>query len=564
MLFGDPADRGADRSDALSAEPPTRLMARILAALFGAGATLAVATLVLPHSAEASEAGLMAVIVNAYLVAAILSRITSSPSWLLPVALAWGTSSITAVSWFSGQAPSPFVFFYLWVFLYSAYFLSRRLAAAQIAWVGVAYGALLFAGPDPGSDAVSWWLVAMGSLIVGALVIVLMRDRVDLLIERLFESARRDPLTQLTNRQGFREHLDLELERARRNGLSIAVLVIDVDHFKRVNDLSGHHSGDDVLRRLAGVLGEDRRRTDAVARIGGEEFALVCPDADAEGALEIAEQLRTRIAERFAADALPITISTGIAVYPAHGETASALLAAVDEALYEAKSCGRNRSALYSSNGSAPSSGHAKRLAGQDSISAERFVSVMLDLAATVDMRFSGSARHSETVGRYAELMARELGLPEQRIGRVRLAGMLHDIGKAVIPDAILHKPGRLSEEEFVTIKTHPGLGAEILDHPGLADVRSWVGAHHERPDGRGYPLGIGAEEICLEAKILAVADAFEAMTSVRSYSPSIEPELALAELERCAGTQFDQAVVTSFRRAQGRELRAESEPVPA
>ncbi len=171
----------------------------------------------------------------------------------------------------------------------------------------------------------------------------------------------------------------------------------------------------------------------------------------------------------------------------------------------------------------------------------------MLDLAEAVDLRFSGSARHSETVGRYAEMMAQALGLAAQRVRRVRLAGMLHDIGKVGVPDAILQKPGALTEEEYAIIKTHPQLGAQILEHRSLTDVRAWVKAHHERPDGHGYPLGLSGSALALEAQILAVADAYEAMTSDRAYRPSIGHDAARAELQRHAGTQFDPRVVKAF-----------------
>jgi putative nucleotidyltransferase with HDIG domain len=193
-------------------------------------------------------------------------------------------------------------------------------------------------------------------------------------------------------------------------------------------------------------------------------------------------------------------------------------------------------------------------------IEGERFLAVMLDLAEAVDLRFSGSARHSETVGRYAEMMAHELGLSDRHVSRVRLAGMLHDIGKIGVPDEILRKPGRLTEQELLVIRRHPELGVQILEHPSLADVRVWVGAHHERPDGLGYPLGISGDEVPLEAQIVAVADAYEAMTSDRSYRDSIGHSNAQAELRRCAGSQFDTGVVEAFLAT----LRRESERAQA
>jgi len=229
--------------------------------------------------------------------------------------------------------------------------------------------------------------------------------------------------------------------------------------------------------------------------------------------------------------------------HPLHGETAGSLLRAADEALFAAKENGRNRTVLHGLG----VAGALRQDTDSRDVAGERFVAVVLDLAEVVDLRFSGSARHSETVARYAQMTAQELGLSERRTGRVRLAGMLHDIGKVGVPESILSKPAKLTVEEYEIIKGHPGLGAQILEHPSLADVREWVGAHHERPDGRGYPLGLSADAIPLEARILAVADSYEAMTSDRAYRCALGHAVARAELELCSGTQFDRRVVDAF-----------------
>jgi diguanylate cyclase (GGDEF)-like protein/putative nucleotidyltransferase with HDIG domain len=528
----------------------SRLMAQALAGLFAAGATLALLTVILPHSAHANVTGLLLIVANAYVVAAVLyERAHKLSPRVLPFALAWGSTLITGVAYFSAESPSPLVFFYLWIFLYSSYFFTRREMACEIVYVGVAYAGLLVAHP-PGDGIPAWWSVGMGTLLVAAILIRVMREHVEHLIARLYDAARTDPLTKLPNRRGFRELLDLELERARRGDSRMAVLVGDIDHFKEVNDRSGHHVGDATLRRVARLLNDGKRQIDAAARVGGEEFALILPDTDDKGAFVIAERLRTQLRDEFAQDTVPITISFGIAAYPNTGETASSLLRAADEALYGAKENGRNRTVLHSP---ALREMVGASREGRD-IEGERFVAVVLDLAEAVDLRFSGSARHSETVGRYAEMMARELGLSESRVGRVRLAGMLHDIGKIGVPDAILRKPAKLTDEEFALIKLHPELGAQILEHPSLADVRSWVGDHHERPDGRGYPRGICGEELSIEARILAVADSYEAMTSDRSYRNSIGHTAARAELVRCAGSQFDPRVVKALLAVLERE----------
>ncbi len=519
------------------------LTARILATLFAAGATLALLTAALPHSAHAEVMAVLVIACIAYAVAALLHwRADWLDPRILPLALASGTTLITGVAYFSAQSPSPLIFLYLWVFLYSAYFFTARAMALQIAYVAVAYGALLMTRA-PAERAAGWWLVGMGTLAVAALVIRVMRARVDLLIARLFEATRTDALTRLANRHGFRELLDLELARARRREGRLTVIVGDLDHFKEVNDRSGHQVGDIALQRVARLLERGKRDVDAIARVGGGEFAFVLPDTDQHGAYVICERLRSELHREFAGEAVPITISFGVASYPRQGETAAALLRAADEALKTAKWNGRDRTVLHN----AAMRSTPERDDEDRDVASERFLAVMLDLAEAIDLRFSGSARHSETVGRYAEMMARELGLSAQRTTRVRLAGMLHDIGKVGVPDGILHKPGKLTDAEFAVIKRHPELGAQMLDHPSLTDVREWVSQHHEQPDGRGYPQGLSDEEIPLEARIIAVADAYEAMTSDRSYRSSLDHEAARAELERCAGTQFDPRVVRAL-----------------
>ena len=525
-------------------------MARVLSGLFAAGATLALLTLLLPHGSRASEVGLLGVVTSAYLTAAYLYwRADNVSRRALPAMLASGALHITTVAYFSGQAPSPLVFFYLWIFLYSAYFFSRRETAVQIVMTAVAYAGLLAVRP-PETGVAAWWVVGIGTLLVAAILILSMRRRVELLIEQLFESARTDPLTKLTNRRGFREALDLDLERARRAERPMTVLVGDLDHFKDVNDRAGHHGGDLALRRVASFLDSRKRQIDTVARVGGEEFALLLPDTDAAGAFIVAEWLRTEIRDSFAGDLVPLTISFGIATFPEHGQTPAALLHAADQALYAAKESGRNRTVIHSATTrtllTAPG--------GRRGIEGERFLAVLLDLAEALDLRFSGSARHCETVGRYAEMMAGELHLPEHRIGRIRLAGILHDIGKIGIPDAILRKAGPLTPDEWAAMHQHPGLGAHILEHESLADVRSWVADHHERPDGNGYPRGISGADLAIEPRILAVADAYEAMTSDRSYRSAIGPAAACAELRRGAGTQFDADATAALLRVLDRE----------
>ncbi len=180
-----------------------------------------------------------------------------------------------------------------------------------------------------------------------------------------------------------------------------------------------------------------------------------------------------------------------------------------------------------------------------------------LALAEQMDRRDPATALHSSRVASYCGEIARRMGLSPAHAERLRVAGVLHDVGKAALPDSILKKPGPLDEGEWAQMRCHPELGARMVTEPGLADVRAWMLAHHERPDGRGYPFGLAEPEIPLEARVLAVADAYEAMTSDRVYRPALAPECAQEELRRGAGSQFDPQVVDAFLRELDREPHA-------
>jgi HD-GYP domain-containing protein (c-di-GMP phosphodiesterase class II) len=185
----------------------------------------------------------------------------------------------------------------------------------------------------------------------------------------------------------------------------------------------------------------------------------------------------------------------------------------------------------------------------QDGSAELRLAAVML-LAETLDLRDPSTARHSRTVGQLARRTAVVLGLPVLRVERIHAAGVLHDLGKLGIADAILHKPGPLDDAEWREMKRHPEVGGRILEHAGMHDIARWVRAHHERVDGQGYPAGVSGSKIPLEARILAVADSYEAMITDRPYRAGMHPEKAREELLRCAGSHFDKQVVNAFLRA--------------
>jgi diguanylate cyclase (GGDEF)-like protein len=362
------------------------------------------------------------------------------------------------------------------------------------------------------------------------------------LVSRLSEAALTDTLTGLKNRLALDRELQAEVERAVRSGEPLSVVIGDLDYFKSVNDRLGHQAGDEALVRAGQVLMRYRRAADSIARTGGEEFTILLPGATEHEAYLVAERMRLAVERDFAEDSVPLTFSFGVATYPEHGRSADAVIEAADQALYAAKALGRNRSVIFNQEISAifaPEPGGR----GVD----ETHLATLLSLAEALDLRDTGTAAHSRTVGRYCGLIARELELSPERARRIEVAGVLHDIGKIGLPDAILQKPGRLGRAELAEIRTHPEIGAQVLSGRGLEDLRAWVLTHHERPDGLGYPAGLEDLAIPLEAKILAVADAFEAMTADRVYRSGIGTKAARAELLRCTGTQFDSRVVAAF-----------------
>jgi HD-GYP domain-containing protein (c-di-GMP phosphodiesterase class II) len=250
--------------------------------------------------------------------------------------------------------------------------------------------------------------------------------------------------------------------------------------------------------------------------------------------------MRRAIREAFADDRLPLTISFGIATFPTHGENTDDLMESADQALYTAKEIGRDCSVIFSPESADSVSGHARRRRARG----EARLASLLTLAESLD-----SHEHATTVGRYAREIGRELGYPDDGLENLTLAGILHDVGKVGIPSSIVMKPGPLTPAEWDEMRKHPEIGASMLGGVNLPQIAEWVRDHHERPDGLGYPRGLGGQQIPLEARILAVADAYEAMTHDRVYRPALGRSAARRELEQGAGSQFDDEVVGAFLR---------------
>jgi diguanylate cyclase (GGDEF)-like protein len=529
--------------------PGPAALARSLGYAFLAGGTIALILTLVPNSKDTNETGILSLVALAYLVGLICLRAQDRlPSWAPPAALALATILVTyAVEFFSDPGRGVWSIFYVAVALQAGYFLSRWWAAGEVALVAVAYGLVMW-GQEAAFEV---WIGTVSTVALAAWMVGTMRIRLRRLIMRLADAARTDADTGLLNRRGLQEIAELELERARRGDRPVSIVVIDIDRFKDYNEDHGHPASDRALKTLAGLIHQNKRRIDAAARISGEEFALLAPDTDEHGAYVLADRLRREVREAFATTGL--TVSLGIASYPKHGGTAEELMTGADRAVFAAKALGRDRTVIYNREIAANLLGEQTRQAAVN----EGHLAAVLVLAETLDMRDAGTARHSQLVGRYARSIAAEVGMEPEAVERMQLAGVLHDIGKIGIPDSILKKPGPLEEHEWVEMRRHPELGARILEGAHLDDIAGWVLAHHERPDGNGYPSGLFGGQIPLQARILAVSDAYEAMTNDRVYRPAMPEAEARAELVRHSGSQFDEEIVTAFLRLLEREDRA-------
>jgi diguanylate cyclase (GGDEF)-like protein len=359
-----------------------------------------------------------------------------------------------------------------------------------------------------------------------------------------------DALTGLHTRRFLEANLPLELARARRGGGAPAIFILDVDHFKSINDRYGHPAGDRALVEIARRLRAAARDGDVLARHGGEEFAVLVPSARPEELAGIAERLRQRISSSPFALVddrwIAITVSVGAACFPVHGSNPSELMSAADRALYQSKAHGRNRVMV---------AGTPTSVAGSTPQSMDRtaLVDYLRHVADRVDGMLSGF-EHSQAISRWTVQVANEFGLDETTRRCTELAGRLHDIGKIIVPEAVLTKAGDLSEQERAELRRHPDYGYRMARLvPGLDTVASIIRQHHERYDGMGYPDRLGGPSILFGARILAVCDAWAAMMSDRPYQRMSTQEQARDELVRGRGGQFDPDVVDVFLDLQDR-----------
>jgi len=383
-----------------------------------------------------------------------------------------------------------------------------------------------------------------------------------------------DSLTGLYNHAHFYQRLSEEIERSKRHGHPLAVVMMDIDNFKEYNDSRGHQAGDKALHLIADCIRKAIRRSDIPFRYGGDEFAAILPYANSARAQAVVNRINRRIAARLKEMNDPaaawLGVSAGVASYPEDAATVGDLVTIADTALYDDKGVALAHAvmgpgqpiesgiyppvALHETQTRVLSTA-ARELAaalqdvGAPDVFADLNVHTVAAIGAAAEIKDRYIRGHQQRASRWAAALAEEMGLSPEQVRNIRIAGLLHDLGKVGVSESILNKPGKLTEEEYAKIKEHPALGAMMIisEVESLQRLVPIVRHHHERFDGKGYPDGLAGEQIPLEARIMSVVDVFDAMTHDRAYRKALSKEETIAELERGAGTQFDPAVVRAF-----------------
>ncbi|MEA5014394.1 MAG: diguanylate cyclase [Candidatus Limiplasma sp.] len=361
-------------------------------------------------------------------------------------------------------------------------------------------------------------------------------------IAYLKDLANIDGLTGLYNHRYFYDYLSAEIASCAKKGLPLSLLFIDIDNFKYYNDMYGHQKGDDVLRSIALIMKAAFPKDTFIARYGGEEFAAVLSGYSEDQAVTEAEKLRRAVQEYpfDSQEGLPagnLTVSVGLSSYPLKGKTDAELIKGADDACYRAKFLCKNRVEAYSS------------ILDEFHFTPE-VITQIKTLIAVINAKDKYTYRHVERVVFYCNLLANQLMLSEEERRNLVYSAYLHDIGKINISEDILVKTEPLTPEEWSILQNHPQYAVDIIrNNDALDEVKPIILQHHERYDGKGYPLGLKGEEIHYLARLLTVVDAFDGMTSLRPYQKTKTYAQAIDELTRCSGTQFDPDAVKAFIR---------------
>ena len=385
-------------------------------------------------------------------------------------------------------------------------------------------------------------IILVSSLLITSFILSLYINIENVYNLKLKELAIKDGLTGLFNHRSFQDMLDLYISKSKKEKKELSLLFMDIDNFKNYNDVNGHQQGDWLLTRLGEILKKTVGEQGIVTRYGGEEFAVILYDQGEKEALCMGEKIRKNVQQThfIGQEHQPnkhITFSIGVSTYPKVANNKELLIELADNALYRAKSFDKNRVERY-----------YNILDEIDSSIDKRDLEEVASMLNKINMRDKYTYGHSERVVIYVKQFATYLGLEEEQKKKLLLGAYLHDVGKLEISKELLNKREKLSESEFNVLKQHPTIGAELVSKMKKFDtVIPIIKHHHEKYDGTGYPDGLKGEEIPYLARILTIIDSFDAMTSKRPYNIRKDYNQAIEELEKCAGTHFDNELVYKF-----------------
>ena len=395
------------------------------------------------------------------------------------------------------------------------------------------------------------------------------------LLEVANKYANTDNLTGLYNHRGFQEILGAEIEKAKTAKNPLSIIMFDVNNISKINRELGHAKGDEVIKLLAEKIKQSARNSDIAGRYGGDEIALILPNTNTADAKYLAEYITYCLSCCFIDDVGPVKVSVGVSTYPDCSDNQEKLLILTEQAMTisQAKGYKEGMSAIISSSdfnfwddealtsfAQVLTKRHSQlginfedelvqKFNTEEVQSTNHLMEMVTSLTGAIDAKDPYTKGHSTSVSRYSEALARAVNLPEDTVQRIRLGALLHDVGKIGIPENVLRKTDKLSDDEWQIMKQHPTIGAEkvLAPNPALRDLIPMVKYHHEKLDGTGYPMGLKGKEIPLEARIISIADCFHALVSDRPYRKGMPLEKACAILKDGAGKHWDSDLVRHF-----------------
>jgi diguanylate cyclase (GGDEF)-like protein len=481
------------------------------------------------------------------------------PPWLTHLTAGAGLVTLTVVSLRTGDTTSLGWQYVMWLALFGCFFFRRRAAIGFLALCFLAQLLPLALETDHAVQTGDIWRVAVTAFGYSSVGVAMIQGKelMNALRQRAEREAGTDPVTGLANHRRMDRAMQTQASEALATGAGFALAVIDIDHLKQITVVGGHDAADTALAEIARAMGQSAGPRDVLGRTGGDEFTWLMPGLTAAEAKLRVDGARAIVS--LGKRGFPLHFSAGVC--DSGYEIDPALLVRLAEgALYWAKLHGRDQTQVYDPTVIDVLSAEERA----DVLARSQALLGLRALARAIDAKDPATAEHSERVGAIAEALARNAGWDDARAASLRDAARVHDVGKIGIDDAVLRKPSLLTVRERAHVNSHADISGRIVEGVLAPEQVAWIRTHHERADGGGYPQGLCADAIPEGGALLAIADAFDAMTAGRPYAARRTPEQALAVCRADAGTHFTLEAVRALERWLESESESETAPSPA